>query len=480
MFNSPELFTALPLPDPSETIGVPEIVFNSPELFTALPSLDPSQPAFKLESVIQDLPLDAVVVDAACPSLEVVRLFERHPLLPGVLIYEQGQFLGMLSRRRVHEYLLRPQAVDLFWHQSIAVLHSYARTELLMLDGVTPILVAAQQALRRSRELLGEPIVVKVHQDYHLLNIHELYVAYWQIRGIETQVRYERAQVLMVQADKMASLGRLVDGLVHELLDPVSFIWGNLTFLTTYVNDLMRLFTAYNHYIETLPPEVVAVREEVDVLFIQRDLPRTIDSISTGAKRLAKLATSLQNFCHIDDVYPKPADLHDSLDGILLLLKSRLTTTIQVVRNYGKLPPVTCFIGEINHVFMTILTNAVDVLLSQAVRQQMLPTLPHDRSRSFQQTIPRITITTTVLSLPSQRSPSTDDRWASVCIHDNGPGIPTEVYERLLESFAIERRAAKETSLARSYQIITAKHGGMFLIRSQPTTGTEVEIRLPL
>ncbi|MCS6812164.1 MAG: ATP-binding protein [Cyanobacteria bacterium] len=456
-------------------------MFTSPELFTALPPLDPSQPALKLESVLQELPLDTVVVDAACSSLEVVRLFERHPLLPGVLIYEQGQFLGMLSRRRVHEYLLRPQAVDLFWHQSIAVLHSYARTELLILDGATSILVAAQQALRRSRELISEPIVVKVNQDYHLLNIHELYIAYWQIRGIETQVRYERAQVLMVQADKMASLGRLVDGLVHELLDPVSFIWGNLTFLSTYVNDLMRLFAAYNRYVEVLPPEVVAAQEEIDIPFIQRDLPRTLESISTGAKRLAKLATSLQNFCHMDDVYPKPANLHDCLDGILLLLKSRLTTTIQIVRNYGKLPPVPCFIGEIHHVFMTVLTNAVDALLSQAVRQQMLPALPHDRGgSSIHQATPRITITTTVLSQPSQKPTSADDRWASVCIHDNGPGIPTDVYERLLESFAVERRAAKETSLARSYQIITAKHGGMFLIRSQPHAGTEVEIRLPL
>jgi C4-dicarboxylate-specific signal transduction histidine kinase len=90
-----------------------------------------------------------------------------------------------------------------------------------------------QLAMRRSPELLAEPIVVKTEFDtYALLDVQDLNIASWQIRGIETQVRYERNQVQMIQNDKMASLGRLVDGIAHEILDPVGFIWGNLTYIS--------------------------------------------------------------------------------------------------------------------------------------------------------------------------------------------------------------------------------------------------------
>jgi signal transduction histidine kinase len=474
------VFTNPEFPDVSSSQHVPQ--------FSAHPGN--SDHTLTLESTLQELPLDAVQAEASCAVTDIVRLLERYPLVPGVLLYEQRQFAGMVSRQRLHDFLLRSHATELFWHHPFAVLHSYAQTELLILDGSTPILAAAQQALRRSRELLGEPIVVVLPQGHYLLNIHDLYVAYWQIRGIETQVRYERSQVQMIQTDKMASLGRLVDGLLHELLDPVSFIWGNLAFLTTYTNDLLRLFAAYKQQVDIPPSHITALQQEIDLDFLQQDLPRALESIHAGAKRLTKLATSLQNFCHIDDVYPKPADLHDSLDGILLLLKSQLTTEIQIVRHYGKLPPVTCFIGQINQVFMNILSNAVEALLNRAVRQQAQQQLVSDGIildragtspvGAASQELPCITITTAVQSLYQTEATPLGDRWVSIQIRDNGPGIPPDVYQQILESFSVERRAAKETSLARSYQIITARHGGVFQVRSQPNVGTEFEILLPL
>lgn len=304
---------------------------------------------------------------------------------------------------------------------------------------------------------------------YALLDVQDLNIASWQIRGIETQVRYERNQVQMIQNDKMASLGRLVDGIAHEILDPVGFIWGNLTYISKYSQDLLKLIAAYEKNLPHPPREIINLKEEMEFDYIEQDLSRVLASIYTGAERLKKLVTSLQNFCHIDEVYPKPADLHRCLDHILLLINSRIKKEIQVIRNYGHLPPVYFFFGQLYQVFMNILSQAVDVLLDEAVRLQFYSSFGERPKK-----IPRIEITTAVVSQ------AVDSRWVSIRIADNGPGISEEFQQQIIESFSTEKRADKETSLAVSYRIITAKHGGKFNFRSQLGVGTEFEILLPL
>jgi signal transduction histidine kinase len=380
----------------------------------------------------------------------------------------------------------------LFLQEPLWVLHRYTRCDVLLLPGDTPILVAAQQALRRSPELLSEPIVVQIEDRHYLLDVHELNIAHWQIRGIETQVRYERIQASLIQSSKMANLGRLVDGVAHEILDPVSFIWGNLSHVATYSNELLSLLAAYENHLPTLPQNLEQLREEVEVDYLRQDLPRAIASIKTGAERLSKLASSLQNFCHIDEVYPKPMDLHECLDSILLLLKSRLSSEIQVIRTYGSLPPVSCFPGQLNQVFMNILSSVVDSLLDEAVAQQLHADFKasSDRPHAIAPIPPTLEITTQVCSFPAPTG--TSPRWVSICIADNGSGLSPEAEQKLLDSFSVKRRAEKETSLSVSYQIITAKHGGKFKVRSRGVTlgegeghapqqtGTEYEILLPL
>lgn len=432
------------------------------------------------ESSLRDLPLYDFQVETSCLGLELARVFEKYPQLPGAILLEQGQFAGMMSRRRLLEYLIRPRRLELFLHKPLHVLYRYAGSGVLMLPESTPILAATPLALRRTRDLRAEPIVVQGEPSgYRLLDIQELNVASWQLRGIETQARYERAQAQMIQSEKMASLGRLVDGVAHEILDPVGFIWGNLTHVSSYSQQLMELASAYEAHLPQLPEEITQLKEDIELDFLQEDLPRAIASIRTGADRLKKLAMSLQNFCHIDEVYPKPADLHSCIDGILLLLKSRLTSDIEVVRNYGHLPPVHCFAGQLNQVFMNILTNAFDALIDQAVTQKFA----QDFGKSFPQNAaqkPRIEITTQVRAHKAGKPGSYDNRWVSIRITDNGAGMSHELQQKILESFSVGRRASKETSLGVSYQIITAKHGGHFVFQSQPGVGTEFEILLPL
>ena len=479
----------------------------SPILVSSPKNLDLS-----LGSTVGDLPLYNFAVETSYRGQDIATIFEQHSLLPGVILVEDGKFIGMISRRRFLEYLLRPQGLKLFLQQPLRVLYSYAQIKNLIVLHSTTILTTTQLALRRSPELLGEPIVIQIsptlpedsgnsaapssnlisRDTYYLLDIQELYVADWQIRGIEAQVRYEQNQSQMIQIEKMASLGRLVDGVAHEILDPVNFIWGNLNYVHLYTEQLLELIKTYDKSVINSPPEVdnstiiteiTDLKDSIEFDFLQADLPRTISSIKTGAERLKKLVTSLQNFCHLDDVYPKPADLHQCLDSILILLKSRLQKDIEIITNYGYLPPVTCFVGQLNQVFINILGNAVDVLLNNNLdRYSPEPQLVRIKS-------PAITITTNIYAGKQIQAEISDSRWVSICIAHNGLALSPLGKQKLLDSFSGDRRFLKETSWALTYWIVTAKHGGRLELRSPMTEisrdsetplGTELEIILPL
>ncbi len=431
------------------------------------------------ESTLHDLKLHHFTLDVNFGGRELAQTFEQYPQLPGVILVENEQVVGALSRQRFLEYMLLPDGLELFLKRPLRVLWSYARQDPLVLPVETTILTAARWALRRSPQVIQEPVLVELTPfDYRLLDFAQLMLVAWQIRGIETQVRYERSQAQMIQSEKMASLGRLVDGLAHEILDPVGFIWGNLTYLSDYSRSLTELLAAYDRCLPEPSEEIEDLREALDTDYLRQDLPNVVESIRAGAQRLKTLALSLQNFCHSDDVYPKPADLNACLDGILLLLKSRLSSEIAIIRHYDRLPPVPCYIGKLSQVFMNILTNAVDALLDEAVTRELAgdfePAVLADATK------PTIEITTQIWSRPSERYPGREDRFVSVRIADNGPGMTPKEQRRIRESFSVEKRAAKETSLAVSYQIVTAKHSGEFKLRSQPGTGTEFEILLPL
>jgi len=272
----------------------------------------------------------------------------------------------------------------------------------------------------------------------------------------------------------------LVDGVAHEILDPVSFIWGNLSHVSDYSQNLLALVAAYQKALPQPTPEIAHIQNAIELDYLRDDLPKTLESIKTGAERLSKLVNGLQNFCHIDEVYPKPADLNECLNGVLLLLKSRMSSEIEIVKHYGQLPPVPCFVGQLSQVFMNLLSRSIDGLLNQAVGDRLSSELTRDRSSKIR---PRITVTTDLCTLRES-----DTRWVSIRISDNG-GITSETQHQLIEAFANDQPFAKETSLTTSYRIITARHGGKFRVFSrihacgtgtQEPTSTEFEILLPV
>ena len=417
--------------------------------------------------------------------------FIQFPDLPGVLISGVGGN-RLLSRQQLLECLLHTGQVSP--NESIQRLLYLANHNALILSGETPILEGAKQALKRSPNQQNAPILVQQpDESCQLLDARTLNVAHWQIRGIETQFRYERLQMQLLQSEKMAALGRLVDGVAHEILDPVGFIWGNLSYIASYVQQQSELLLAYEAALPVPPTQITQLAADIELDYLRSDLPAAIKSAQGGAYRLKQLATSLQNFCHIDEIHPRPTDINTLLDSTLHLLKSHITTPINIDCNYGKLPPVPCYAGQLGQVFMTLFTYAIDTLLAQSHQPDKAS------GKMLAASSPKITITTHVCVDPNHSDPKTEpavdpsskSRWVSITIRDNGPGLGSSSKTQILDSFSTSSRFRKETGLALSYQIVTAKHGGRFRLRSLHTseveslleitsTGTEFEILLPL
>jgi signal transduction histidine kinase len=187
--------------------------------------------------------------------------------------------------------------------------------------------------------------------------------------------------------------------------------------------------------------------------------------MEVGSERLTKIVGGLQNFSHLDEANRQQADIHECLESTLIILNNRLKSGIQVTKNYGYLPPVNCYSGQLSQVFMNIISNAIDALIDKVNEQGAY-------SKTWQ---PQIQITTNILE-------QSDAEWVSIQIADNGPGIPPAIQKRIFETFFTTKPVGKGTGLglAISHQIVTQKHGGQLIMHSQPETGTEFQILLPL
>lgn len=266
----------------------------------------------------------------------------------------------------------------------------------------------------------------------------------------------KRTQSQLIQSEKMSSLGQLVAGVAHEINNPVSFISGNIEYVRQYSTDLLKLIESYQQVYPDHSDEIITVLEDIDLDFIIKDLPNLVNSIQSGADRIHKIVLSLRNFSRLDESELKKVDIHEGIENSLILLNHRLNPKIEVIKNYGNLPKIECYVAALNQVFMAILTNAIEAIEETNI----------ENGRN-----PRIMINTEM----------NDNDHIRIKIRDNGHGIPDQIQERIFDPFFTTKPVGKGTglSLAIAYQIIQ-KHQAEIQVNSSENNGTEFIIILPI
>ncbi len=315
---------------------------------------------------------------------------------------------------------------------------------------------------------VGDQLAIAISQsELYTQSVDSVRIAQEQAKQLEVALsELQQAQTQLVQAEKMSSLGQMVAGIAHEINNPVSFIFGNLTYTEEYTASIMKLLQMYRDEYPEPPP---AIRDEIDALeldFLLDDLPKMLSSMQVGATRIRDIVRSLRNFSRLDESDMKNVNIHEGIDSTLMILEHRLKAqsvsaagtdyqrpAIQVVKEYGELPLVECYAGLLNQVFMNIIANAIDVL------QEPLQNPGTIRIRT-----------------------EVEGSFAAIRIADNGAGITDKVKQRIFNPFFTTKPIGSGTGmgLAISHSIIVEKHKGEIKCLSEVGKGTEFILKVPI
>ncbi|OYD99929.1 ATPase [Nostoc sp. 'Peltigera membranacea cyanobiont' 232] len=435
------------------------------------------EPNLQLESTLQELPSWQVHIEVERPGNDLAILFKQEPLLPGIILNNNQQYVGMISRRKFFEQMSYPYSLALFSIKPIRILYKFFQTEILVFSEDTLIVNATQATLQQPLQITYEPILVKTTSGkYKVVDFHQLLLAYSQIhvltllhlQQVEEQSRIAKAgfcdlqqnYTRLIQNEKMAALGQLVAGIAHEINNPVNFIAGNLVHAIEYSQNILNLIRLYQQCYPEPEAEIKTAIAQIELDFLTTDLPRLLTSMEVGTRRIEQIILSLRNFSRLDESDKKLVDIHEGIDSTLVILQSRLQNhqigkSINIIKEYGELPQVECYAGLLNQVFMNILANAID-----ALEESLLI----DKGK--------ICI----------RTQLTNDNQVIIRISDNGPGIPESLQKRLFDPFFTTKPVGKGTGLGLSisYQIVVEKHGGQLECISVFGKGTEFAIAIPV
>jgi len=266
---------------------------------------------------------------------------------------------------------------------------------------------------------------------------------------VRLHLQLRNSTKLLMGMDRMSSLGKMVGGVTHEMNNAVGLVYGNVDYANDYVKDMLSLIEVYQDEYPEPTEAVEEAIEEVDLEFLVEDLEKMLQSMKNGAERMRDIVMSLQNFSRMDEDSMKPTDIHESIDGILVILHNIIKKGTEVVKEYGKLPNVTCYPALLSQVFMNTINYSLDALAADATSK------------------PTITI----------RTEMTDSE-AIVRIADNGPGISASEVDRIFDPFSTSTGNSLGLFVARN--VIEVKHGGKLSCTSTPGEGTEFVISLPL
>ncbi|TAE59980.1 MAG: GHKL domain-containing protein [Nostocales cyanobacterium] len=278
---------------------------------------------------------------------------------------------------------------------------------------------------------------------------------------------FKHSQSQLIHQEKMLSLGQIVAGVAHEINNPISFIHGNIEYLDNHINVLLFLLELYQQEFPHATPEIHKKISENEIEFVKEDLPKLFSSMKAGTKRIREIVKLLRTFSRMDEAEVKSVDIHAGIDSTLMILQHRLQVRsehqkIRIIKNYGAISKVECYAGQLNQVFMNIITNAIDALEEKHNNYSYQEILNH----------PKIITITTAMNEYQQ---------LEISISDNGNGIPESVQKHIFEPFYTTKPVGKGTGLGLSisYEIIRKHHGNIDFV-STPGKGTKFMIQIPI
>ncbi|BAY80013.1 response regulator receiver sensor signal transduction histidine kinase (plasmid) [Nostoc linckia NIES-25] len=304
-----------------------------------------------------------------------------------------------------------------------------------------------------------EEVLLRIENHLKLRNLTKTLIA----KNAELQ----QTQTQLIQAEKVAALGQLTAGIAHEVNNPINFIAGNLNFVEKYVQEIVSLLHLYQKYLPEPPEEIKAAINQSEINFLLDDLFKVIQSMQVGTNRVTEIVSSLNNFSRHREAGKKLTNLHEGIESTLLILGHRFKANthrpaIQIIKEYGNLPLVECFPGEINQVLMNLVCNAIDAIEET------------HKNKSFQE----ISLHPGIIKIKTE----VIGEQAILRIADNGPGINKADQGKIFDAFYTTKPVGKGTGLGLSiaYQIVVNNHHGKLTYHSNPGEGIEFIIELPI
>ncbi|MDF5709771.1 MAG: response regulator [Nostoc sp. S4] len=304
-----------------------------------------------------------------------------------------------------------------------------------------------------------EEVLVRIENHLKLRNLTKTLIS----KNAELQ----QTQTQLIQAEKVAALGQLTAGIAHEVNNPINFIAGNLNFMEKYVQEIVSLLHLYQKYLPNPPDEIQTAIQKNDISFLLNDLFKIIQSMQVGTSRVIEIVSSLNNFSRHREAGKKLANLHEGIESTLLILGHRFKANahrpaIQIIKEYGNLPLIECFPGEINQVFMNLISNAIDAIEET------------HKNKSFSE----ISLNPGMIKLKTE----VIGEQVIFRIADNGLGINKADQTKIFDAFYTTKPVGKGTGLGLSiaYQIVVNNHHGKLTYNSNPGEGIEFIIQLPI
>jgi len=277
----------------------------------------------------------------------------------------------------------------------------------------------------------------------------------------------KQSQLQMVEREKLSILGQLFASVAHELNNPLSFLTGNVDFLTSYLYDLINHVQLYRQHYPNPVVDIVTNAKIIDLEHLLQDLPKVISSMNVGIERISDISASLRTFSRTDISHKISVDIHEGINSTLVILQNRLEANnkrpaIEVIKKYSDLPLIECYSGLMNQVFMNVIANSIDAF-DENIKESF------DATDSINQII-------------IQTAFDQDNKWVVISFKDNGLGIDNEAQKHIFEQFFSTKTIGKGTGigLSISKQIVEVKHHGKLKCFSVLGEGTEFVIEIPV